>query len=339
MERESLRSVYARTFSGISQVRKAFTPQMKLREVGTITRIATGIAQVSGLPGVGFDELVTFPGDVLGIAFNVDADEIGVVLLGEYWQLHAGDEVRRTGRVMDVAVGDGLLGRIIDPLGRPLDGGGPVAASQRLPLERPAAPIMDRAPVTVPLQAGLKVVNALIPIGRGQRELILGDRQTGKTTLAIDAILNQRDHHVLCVLLCHRPACVRRGEGRGNSAGKGSDGIHRRRRDRGQRPTGPRLYCTVRRDEYCRAFDGSGPRCADRLRRSHPSRPAPTANSLSCCAVRPVAKRFPATSFIFTRGCWSEPHTSARNSAAARSPLCPSSRPKRRTFPPTFRPT
>ena len=127
-------------------MREAFTPQLKLREVGTITSIATGIAKVSGLPGVGFDELVTFPGDVLGIAFNVDADEIGVVLLGEYWQLHAGDEVRRTGRVMDVAVGDGLLGRVIDPLGRPLDGDGPVAASQRLPIERPAAPIMDRAP-------------------------------------------------------------------------------------------------------------------------------------------------------------------------------------------------
>ena len=154
---------------------------------------------MSGLPGVGFDELVTFPGDVLGIAFNVDADEIGVVLLGEYWQLHAGDEVQRTGRVMDVAVGDGLLGRVIDPLGRPLDGDGPVAASERLPIERPAAPIMDRAPVTVPLQSGLKVIDALIPIGRGQRELILGDRQTGKTTLAIDTILNQRDHQVLCV--------------------------------------------------------------------------------------------------------------------------------------------
>jgi F0F1-type ATP synthase beta subunit len=131
--------------------------------------------------------------------FNVDADEIGVVLLGEYWQLHAGDEVQRTGRVMDVAVGDGLLGRVIDPLGRPLDGDGPVVASERLPIERPAAPIMDRTPVTVPLQAGLKVIDAVIPIGRGQRELILGDRQTGKTTIAVDTILNQRDHHVLCV--------------------------------------------------------------------------------------------------------------------------------------------
>jgi F-type H+/Na+-transporting ATPase subunit alpha len=199
MEPEGLQSVFDSAFAGICQVREAFTPQLRPREVGTITSIATGIAKVSGLPGVGFDELVTFPGDVLGIAFNVDADEVGVVLLGEYWHLHAGDEVERTGRVMDVAVGDGLLGRVIDPLGRPLDGNGPVAVSERLPIERMAPHIMDRAPVTVPLQTGLKVIDALIPVGRGQRELILGDRQTGKTAIAIDTILNQRGKGVLCV--------------------------------------------------------------------------------------------------------------------------------------------
>ena len=196
---ESLQSVFDRTFAGISQVRGAFTPQLTPHEVGTITNVSTGIARVSGLPSVGFEELLEFPGGVFGIAFNVDEDEIGVVLLGEYQDLHAGDEVERTGRVMDVAVGDGLLGRVIDPLGRPLDGSGPVAASERLPTERSAAPIMDRAPVTVPLQTGLKVIDALIPIGRGQRELILGDRQTGKTAIAIDTILNQRGKDVLCV--------------------------------------------------------------------------------------------------------------------------------------------
>jgi len=199
MEPESLQNDFDSAFAGISQVREGFTPELTPREVGTITSIATGIAKVSGLPGVGFDELVTFPGDVLGIAFNVDADEIGVVLLGEYWHLHAGDEVQRTGRVMDVAVGDGLLGRVIDPLGRPLDGNGALASSKRLPVERPAPPIMDRDPVTVPLQTGLKVIDALIPVGRGQRELILGDRQTGKTAIAIDTILNQRGQNVLCV--------------------------------------------------------------------------------------------------------------------------------------------
>ncbi|WP_333876547.1 alternate F1F0 ATPase, F1 subunit alpha [Methylobacter sp.] len=198
-EPESLQNVFDNAFAGITQVREAFTPQLTQREVGTITTVSTGIAKVSGLPGVGFEELIKFPGGVFGIAFNVDEDEIGVVLLGEYWHLHTGDEVERTGRVMDVAVGDGLLGRVIDPLGRPLDGNGSVASSKRLPIERPAASIMNRAPVTVPLQTGLKVIDALIPIGRGQRELILGDRQTGKTAIALDTILNQRDQNVLCV--------------------------------------------------------------------------------------------------------------------------------------------
>src|SRR5450631_1347309 len=198
-EPEGLQTILDRTFAEMRQVRESFTPQLTPREVGTITSIATGIAKVSGLPAVGFEELVRFPGDLLGMAFNVDEAEIGVVLLGEYWHLNAGDEVARTGRVMDVVVGDGLLGRVIDPLGRPLDGNGPVTASERLPIERAAPHIMDRAPVTVPLQTGLKVIDALIPVGRGQRELILGDRQTGKTAIAIDTILNQRDQNVLCV--------------------------------------------------------------------------------------------------------------------------------------------
>ena len=196
---ESIQNVIDRAMNQIAEVRKTCIPDLAAREVGTITSVGTGIAMVSGLPNVGFEELVRFPGDLLGIAFNVDEDQIGVVLLGEYFHLHAGDEVVRTGRVMDVAVGGGLLGRVIDPLGRPLDGKGPVATRERLPIERPAAPIMDRAPVTVPLQTGLKVVDALIPIGRGQRELILGDRQTGKTAIALDTILNQGAQNVVCI--------------------------------------------------------------------------------------------------------------------------------------------
>ncbi len=198
-ESESLQAVFDSAFAGISQARESFTPQLGPREVGTITSIATGIAKVSGLPGVGFEEVLKFPGDMYGIAFNVDETEIGVVLLGDYWHLHAGDEVERRDHVVDVPVGDGLIGRIINPMGRPLDGMGPVVSSTRLPVERPAPAIMDRAPVTVPLQTGIKVIDALIPVGRGQRELILGDRQTGKTAIALDTILNQRDQNVLCV--------------------------------------------------------------------------------------------------------------------------------------------
>ena len=196
---ERLQTIFDRAFNSIGRARTTVAPQLTLREVGTITNVSTGIARISGLPNAEFEELLQFPGGVSGIAFNVDEDEIGVVLLGEYWHLRAGDEVVRTGRIMDVAVGDGLLGRVIDPLGYPLDGKGPIAASARLPIERPAPPIMERAPVTVPLQTGLKVIDALIPIGRGQRELILGDRQTGKTAIAIDAILNQRGQDVVCV--------------------------------------------------------------------------------------------------------------------------------------------
>ena len=194
-----LQTALDNAFAGLRQAREAFLPELIPHEVGTVTNVSTGIATVSGLPGVGFEELIRFPGGLLGIAFNVDEDEVGVILLGDYQDLHAGDEVERTGRVMDVAVGDALLGRVIDPLGRPLDGQGPISAGDRLPVERPSPAIMDRAPVSVPLQTGLKVIDALIPVGRGQRELILGDRQTGKTAIAIDTILNQRGQNVICV--------------------------------------------------------------------------------------------------------------------------------------------
>lgn len=199
MEPKSLKDVFDKVFTEIHQVRESVTPTLTPKEVGRILTVSTGIANVSGLPTIGFDELIKFPGDLFGIAFNVDEKEIGTVLLGEYSHLHAGDQVERTQRVMDVAVGEELLGRVIDPLGRPLDNKGPIVSSKRLPIERPSPAIMDRSPVTEPLQTGIKVIDALIPIGRGQRELILGDRQTGKTAIAIDTILNQRDFNVLCV--------------------------------------------------------------------------------------------------------------------------------------------
>jgi F-type H+-transporting ATPase subunit alpha len=195
----TLKDTLVNAFADIDQRLRAYQPQLVPREVGTVASVITGIARVQGLPGAGFEELLLFPGGLSGIAFNLDEDGIDVVLLGDHTHLRAGQEVHRTGRVMDVAVGKGLLGRVVDPLGRPLDGLGRVVTSERLPIERPAAPIMDRAPVTEPLQTGLKVIDALIPIGRGQRELILGDRQTGKTAIALDAIFNQRESNVLCV--------------------------------------------------------------------------------------------------------------------------------------------
>lgn len=199
MKAESLKDTVEQAFVELGKARENHETRLRAREIGIVTSLSTGIAHVSGLPGVCYEEVVKFPGELYGIAFNVDEDEIGVVLLGEYSHLEAGDEVERRGHVMDVPVGDGLVGRVINPLGRPLDNKGTLVADRRLPIERPAPHIMDRSPVTVPLQTGIKVVDALVPIGRGQRELILGDRQTGKTAIAIDTILNQRGQDVLCV--------------------------------------------------------------------------------------------------------------------------------------------
>jgi F-type H+/Na+-transporting ATPase subunit alpha len=169
------------------------------REVGTVTAVAQGTARVAGLPGVQAEELVQFPGGLLGLAFNLDPREVGIVVLGPSTRLRAGALVRRTGRILDVPVGAELLGRVVDALGRPIDEEGPLWTSRRLPVEREAPPIVHRAPVTVPLQTGIKVIDALLPIGRGQRELILGDRQTGKSAIVLDTILNQHDKGVICV--------------------------------------------------------------------------------------------------------------------------------------------
>ncbi len=168
-------------------------------ETGRVIYIGQGIARVSGLPGIQLGELIRFANGTLAMAFNLDEDEVGVVLLGRDTNIQAGSEVRRTGRLLDVPVGEELLGRVITPTGAPLDGRGGLLNLKRLPVEREAAPIMQRAPVNVPLQTGIKVVDALIPIGRGQRELILGDRQTGKTALALDTIINQRDQKMICI--------------------------------------------------------------------------------------------------------------------------------------------
>lgn len=170
-----------------------------IEETGTVLSIGSGIARVAGLAGVQAEELVEFSGGVPGIAFNLDEGEVGVVLLGASEGLASGARVRCTGRVVDIPVGQGLLGRVVDASARPLDDAGPLPYSERRPVEREAPPIMARAPVTEPLQTGLKVIDALIPIGKGQRELILGDRQIGKTAIALDTIINQAGKDMLCV--------------------------------------------------------------------------------------------------------------------------------------------
>jgi F-type H+-transporting ATPase subunit alpha len=187
------------TFDIVAEVRAAYSPKLVDQELGRLTFVGQGIARVSGLPGAQLDELLQLPAAVSGMVFNLETDEVGVVLLNEPRSVRAGDLVHRTHRVLDISVSRGLLGRVIDATGAPLDNLPAPAAGTRLPVERPAPPIMHRAPVTVPLQTGIKVIDALIPIGRGQRELILGDRQTGKSAIALDAVINQRGRNVVCV--------------------------------------------------------------------------------------------------------------------------------------------
>jgi F-type H+/Na+-transporting ATPase subunit alpha len=198
-EREQLAAVLNSTFDVVERVLEKHTVQLDVQQTGTIRHIGHGIVRVDGLPNVKSEELVRFPGDVFGMVFNLDPSEVGIILLGQGQHLRAGHEVRRTGRVLDVGVGDSLLGRVVDPIGRPLDNRGPVRTTLRRPIEREAPSIMHRVPVTVPLQTGIKVIDATVPIGRGQRELILGDRQTGKTAIALDTMINQKDKDVICV--------------------------------------------------------------------------------------------------------------------------------------------
>ncbi|UJF16460.1 alternate F1F0 ATPase, F1 subunit alpha [Jeotgalibaca sp. MA1X17-3] len=170
-----------------------------IEESGTVISVDSGIAVVKGLRVVKNQELIEFPGEVMGMAFNLDPNSIGVVLLGDFYNIKAGDIVKRTFSVADIPVSDDFLGRVISPLGVILDNKGPVNIQKHLPVERESPSIMKRAPVNIPLQTGIKIIDSVVPIGRGQRELILGDRQTGKTTIAIDTIINQKGEDVICI--------------------------------------------------------------------------------------------------------------------------------------------
>ena len=198
MTSRPLRDLARTTFDAVDTVMKAPRRRLTATEIGTVAEVSTGTAEIRNLQSVAANELLHFPRGLMGIAADVELGRCGAILLGRTRSLRAGDDVRRTHRVVDTVVGDGLLGRVIDPLGRPLDGKGPVKTAVRWPIERIAPAIMDRAAVSVPLHTGIKAIDAAIPIGRGQRELIVGDRQTGKTAIAIDTIINQgRD--MICV--------------------------------------------------------------------------------------------------------------------------------------------
>jgi F-type H+/Na+-transporting ATPase subunit alpha len=177
----------------------SYAVDVDVAEVGSIISIGDGIARVHGVENAMAGEMLEFPHGVFGIALNLEEESVGAVLLGEYTNIKEGDLVKRTGRIISVPVGDELLGRVVNALGQPIDGKGPIVTKQFSPIERLAPGVVDRQPVKEPMQTGLKAIDAMVPIGRGQRELIIGDRQTGKTAVAIDAILNQKDTGVICI--------------------------------------------------------------------------------------------------------------------------------------------
>ncbi len=183
----------------IQEQLEGFQPQLQLKEVGYILQVGDGIARIYGLENAMAGELLEFPHGVFGMVFNLEQENVGSVLFGDETKLHEGDEVKRTGRIMEVPVGEGMLGRVVNPLGQPLDGKGPIKTEKFCPLEVIAPGVVERQPVKEPLQTGIKAIDAMIPIGRGQRELIIGDRQTGKTAIALDTIINQKGQNVICV--------------------------------------------------------------------------------------------------------------------------------------------
>jgi F-type H+-transporting ATPase subunit alpha len=182
-----------------SRIEGLDTESADLEEVGTVLSVADGIARIHGLEKCMSFEMLEFPHDVTGLALNLESDNVGAVLFGEWEKIEEGDTVKRTKHLLDVPVGEELLGRIVDPLGNPLDGKGEIHTSETRPAEHKAPGVVLRQPVKEPMLTGLKAIDAMIPIGRGQRELIIGDRQTGKTAIALDAIINNKDRDLVCV--------------------------------------------------------------------------------------------------------------------------------------------
>ena len=183
----------------IKQQIENFKPNFDVTETGVVTYIGDGIARAHGLENAMSGELLIFENGSYGMAQNLESTDVGIIILGDFTDIREGNTIRRTGKIMEVPVGDSLIGRVVDPLGRPVDGLGPIDTGKTRPVEAPAPGVMQRKSVSQPLQTGLKAIDALVPIGRGQRELIIGDRQTGKTTIAIDAILNQKGQDMICI--------------------------------------------------------------------------------------------------------------------------------------------
>ena len=295
-------------------------------EVGRVTDAGDGIAHVEGLPSAMANELLEFEDGTLGLALNLDVREIGVVILGDFSKIEEGQEVKRTGEVLSVPVGDAFLGRVVNPLGQPIDGLGEIETTERRALELQAPTVVQRKSVHEPLQTGLKAIDAMTPIGRGQRQLIIGDRQTGKTTIAIDTIINQKQNWESGDPRASRSAASTSPSARRAPPSPPSAAPWRRPARWSTRPSSPpprptRPASSTSPPTPARPSASTGCTRASTSSSSSttcPSRPRPTAPCRCCCAARRAARPTPATSSTCTPACWSVAPSSPTSSAPAR---------------------
>ena len=283
-----------------------FTPEITRTEVGHVLEVGDGIARVYGLSGVMAGEMVDFKNGIKGIAFNLEETSVGVIVLGDYTQIDEGDTVTATGELLRVPVGEALIGRVVNPLGEPIDDKGPILTDLTRAVESTAPGIAGRQPVDEPLQTGIKAIDAMTPIGRGQRELIIGDRKTGKTAIAIDTILNQKGTGVICVYVAIAQKESTTAEPGRDPPPPRRHGLHDRRGRRRQRPGPAAVHRPLRRLRHGRVLHvRAGQGDALRLRRPVQAGRRLSPGVAACSAARPAARPTPATSSTPTRGCWS----------------------------------
>ena len=315
-----------------------YQAEVEVEEVGTVLEVGDGIARIYGLRNAVAMEMLELPHGVTGLALNLEEDNVGAVLLGEDTLIKEGDLVKRTGKVLQVPVGEALVGRVVDPLGSPLDDKGPIETDEFRPVEFKAPGVVERQPVKEPLQTGIKAIDSMIPIGRGQRELIIGDRQTGKTSLIVDTIINQKGQDVICIYVAigQKASTVMQ--------------VVQKLEEYGAMEYTIVVAATASASaplKYLAPYAGApwastsstaaGTPCASTT--TSPSTPTPTARCRCCCAARRAAKPSRATSSTCTPACSSAPSSSTTSWAAARSPPCRSSRRRPATCRPTSRPT